>query len=94
MNFHQVHLTALESQEVCNNSKRPKGPLHTEGHRDIVKAWNDHDGLQWKQGSDKEYSTLGEKKKCWKIIKIKDVSRGKSLIDVRWIFMLKYKNDF
>ena len=56
--FHQVHLTGLESQEVCNNPTRPKSPLYTEGHRDIVKVWNDHDGLQWKQASDKEYSTL------------------------------------
>ena len=43
--FHQVHLAAVESQEVCNNPTRPKSP---EGHRDIVKAWNAHDGLQWK----------------------------------------------
>ena len=90
--FHQVHLAALESQEVCNNPTRPKSPLYTEGHRDIDKAWNAHDGLHWKQASDKEYFTLAEKKKCWKIIKIKDVPRGKSLIDVRWIFKLKYKN--
>ncbi len=90
--FHQVHLAALESQEVCNHPTRPKSPLYTEGHRDIDKAWNAHVDLQWKQASDKEYSTLGEKKKCWKIIKIKDVPRGKSLIDVRWIFKLKYKN--
>jgi hypothetical protein len=90
--FHQVHLTSLESQEVCNNPTRPKSPLYTEGHRDIDKAWNVHDDLHWKQASDKEYSTLGDKKKCWKIIKIKDVPRDKSLIDVRWIFKLKYKN--
>jgi hypothetical protein len=43
--FHQVHLATVESQEVCNNPTRPKSP---EGHRDIVKAWNAHDGLQWK----------------------------------------------
>ena len=71
--------TALESQRVCNNPTRPKIPLYTEGHRDIVKDWNAHDGLQWKQASDKEFSTLGEKKKYWKIIKIKDVPRDKNL---------------
>ena len=73
-----------------NNPTRPKNLLYTEGHHDIVKTWNTHDGLQWKQASDKECSALGEKKKCWKIIKIKDVPHNKNLIDVRWIFKLKY----
>jgi hypothetical protein len=44
--FHQVHLATLESQEVSNNPTIPKSPLYTEGHRDIVKTWNAHDGLQ------------------------------------------------
>ena len=64
--FHQVHLTALESQEVCNNPTRPKSPLYTEGHRDIVKAWDAHDGFQWKQATDKEYSTLERKRNAGK----------------------------
>jgi hypothetical protein len=34
------------------------------------------------------------KKKYGKIIKVKDVPRVKSLIDVRWIFKLKYKKGF
>ena len=90
--FHQVHLAALESQEVRNNPTRPKSPLYTEGHSDIFKAWDSPDGMLWKEATDKEYYILEDKKKCWIKIKIKDIPRGKSLIDVRWVFKLKYKN--
>ena len=90
--FHQVHLAALESQEVRNNPTRPKSPLYTEGHSDIFKAWDSPDGILWKEATDKEYFILEDKRKCWIKIKIKDIPRGKSLIDVRWVFKLKYKN--
>jgi len=32
----------------------------------------------------------GDKRKCLKVVKVKDVSRGKSLIDSRWV-KVKYK---
>ena len=81
--FHQVHPAALESQEVRNNPTRPKNPLYTEGHSNIFKVWDSPDGIPWKEATDKEYFILEDKRKCWIKIKIKDIPRGKSLIDVR-----------
>jgi hypothetical protein len=52
--FHQVHLAALESQEVSNNPTRPKSPLYTEGHSDIFKTWDSPDDVFWKEATDKE----------------------------------------
>ena len=60
--FHQVHLAALESQEVSNNPTRPKRPLYTEGHSDIFKGWDSPDGIFWKEATDKEYYILEDKK--------------------------------
>jgi hypothetical protein len=55
-------------------------------------VWDSPDGILWKEATDKEYFILEDKRKCWIKIKIKDIPRGKSLIDVRWLFKLKYKN--
>ncbi len=90
--FHQVRLAALESEEVRNNPTRPKSTLYTEGHSDIFKVWDSPDGIFWKEDTDKVYYILEDKKKCWMKIKIKDIPRGKSLTDVRWVFKLKDKN--
>ncbi len=54
--------------------------------------WDSPDGILWKEATDKEYFILEDKKKFRIKIKIKDIPRGKSLIDVRWVFKLKYKN--
>ncbi len=85
-------LAALESQPVRSHPTRPKSPLYTEGHSDIFKAWDSPDRIFWKEATDQEYYILEDKKKFWIKIKIKDIHRGKSLIDVPWVFQLKYKN--
>jgi len=86
-----VHLAALESQEESNNPTRSKSTLYSEGQSDRFKARDFPDRILWKEATDKEYFILEDKKKCWIKFKIKNIPRGKSLINVRWVFKLKYK---
>jgi hypothetical protein len=71
---------------------RSKRPLYT----DRFKTWDSPDGILWKKATDKEYFILEDKKdlQFWIKFKIKDIPCGKSSINVRWVFKLKYKMEF